>query len=83
MYQCLYVALADSFRFGISTVHGTIEEVCEDIWNILAPFICLYLQLVLSNVFCLKWSVPNCVGNIDKKHRTEMSFEFREHVLQL
>jgi len=83
-----YAALADSFRLGISTIHYIMKEVCEAIWETLAPLHMpvptTEMLLVTSNEFYLKWNCPNCVGSIHgKKYTSEMSMKFRQDVLQL
>jgi len=67
-----YAALADSFRFGISTVHYIIKEVCEAIWKTMAPLHMpvptIEMLLATSDEFYLKLNFPYCVDSIDGIH---------------
>ena len=62
-----------SYRVGLSTVAGIINQTCEAIWNVLQPE---YLKRPsdaaqwkrISEGFEKKWNFPHCVGAIDGKH---------------
>ncbi|XP_046679382.1 uncharacterized protein LOC124366824 [Homalodisca vitripennis] len=67
-----FEALSETFRMSNYTVGKIVEEVCDCMWEQLAP---VHLPvpnkqrfLEIAAEFKEKWNFPNCVGCIDGKH---------------
>lgn len=64
--------VAESYRVAPCTATGIVHEVCESIYNRLAP---LYLRSptlddwkAAAADFEQDWHLPNCIGALDGKH---------------
>ena len=64
--------VAESYRIAPNTATGVVYEVCEALYNRLAP-----LHLRSPTVedwrsaaadFAQRWQLPNCIGAVDGKH---------------
>ena len=68
-----FTSIKTSFRVGISTVSGIIEETCKAICNKLgSDKLRLTNSIVewqrIEHEFKEKWNLPNCIGALDGKH---------------
>ena len=66
-------SLAFSYRIGRQTVGKIIEEVCQVLWDQLAPTHMRAPQTeddwkVIAANFEERWNFPNCIGALDGKH---------------
>ncbi|KAJ8912353.1 hypothetical protein NQ315_014720 [Exocentrus adspersus] len=61
-----YPSLSYAFRVGLT------RDTCVILWNVLQPLVLPMPSTddlkKISKVFCERWSLPNCVGEIDGKH---------------
>ena len=64
--------LALHFKLGVSTVQKIIMDICDAIWDSLAP---TYLPEPkkedwknITAGFYQRWNFPNCMGALDRKH---------------
>ena len=56
----------------MSTVHVTVREVCDALWDVLQPMEMTPLTMNdwirIENEFRELWNFPNCIGALDGKH---------------
>ena len=65
-------SIAFEFKLGRSTVSSIIDEVCEELWDVLANFVqppsAKNDWEKSSDDFLEFWNIPHCIGTIDGKH---------------
>ncbi|XP_060859521.1 uncharacterized protein LOC132936770 [Metopolophium dirhodum] len=79
MYECKkYLASGNTFtdlhytyRMGISTISGIVEQVCDSIWNLKVecmPTLTEEKWITIASEFGNITNFPNCIGALDGKH---------------
>ena len=65
-------SMAFEFKLGRSMVSSIIDEVCEELWHVVANFVqppsAKSDWEKISDDFLEFWNIPHCIGAIDWKH---------------
>lgn len=67
------ISMSYQYLVGVATASKIIYEVCQAIWNNLAPIVipANYKEedwLKIAEEFKAMWDFPHCIGAIDGKH---------------